>query len=267
MEKRTECIREREAHSRAHPPSSARCRPGLRKDPGLFRFWLQPAYASARPAIDGSHTVRGGRSLTRCRKATAVLADGSPCNFADVAQQEERGHATAEAASSRLAIRSTSGVSMHSAAASHGVDGPGCARPGRAACSETPTSDGALAFGHSRSGLQTLSCSSRWPRTPGFQSGDAGFESRTRRQDNRKPSSSSRFEGGNRPQRLGGAGTRDRMDFVRGVARHAAHHLRQLHCLVNSAARVPACLAGSRGFDSRTRRQVCRGSSAGRAAR
>ena len=30
------------------------------------------------------------------------------------------------------------------------------------------------------------------------------------------------------------------------------HHL----CLVNSAARVPACLAGSRGFDSRTRRQM-----------
>ena len=30
------------------------------------------------------------------------------------------------------------------------------------------------------------------------------------------------------------------------------HHV----CLVNSAARVPACLAGSRGFDSRTRRQM-----------
>ncbi len=27
-------------------------------------------------------------------------------------------------------------------------------------------------------------------------------------------------------------------------------------CLVNSAARVPACLAGSRGFESRTRRQL-----------
>jgi hypothetical protein len=30
----------------------------------------------------------------------------------------------------------------------------------------------------------------------------------------------------------------------------------QVHRLVNSAARVPACLAGSRGFDSRTRRQI-----------
>ncbi len=33
------------------------------------------------------------------------------------------------ATSSKLVIRSTSGVSMHSAATSHGVDGPGCARP------------------------------------------------------------------------------------------------------------------------------------------
>ena len=29
-----------------------------------------------------------------------------------------------------------------------------------------------------------------------------------------------------------------------------------MHCLVNSVARVPACLAGSRGFDSRTKRQI-----------
>jgi hypothetical protein len=74
-------------------------------------------------------TVRGGRSLTSCRKAASVLADGMPCTFADVAQQAERGHAMAEATSSKLVIRSTSGVSMHSAAAPHGVDGPGCARP------------------------------------------------------------------------------------------------------------------------------------------
>jgi hypothetical protein len=42
-------------------------------------------------------------------------------------------------------------------------------------------------------------------------------QSRARRQ-NKKPSSSSRFEGGNRPQRLGGAGTRDRMDFIWGCS-------------------------------------------------
>ena len=69
------------------------------------------------------------------------------------------------------------------------------------------TSDGTLALGHSRSGF-TKARVSRWGR---------GFESRTRCQ-NKEPSSSSRFEGGNRPQRLGGAGTRDRMDFIGGVA-------------------------------------------------
>ncbi len=49
-------------------------------------------------------------------------------HFADVAQQGERGHAMAEATSSRLVIRSTSGVSMHSEATRQGVGGPGCAR-------------------------------------------------------------------------------------------------------------------------------------------
>ena len=42
---------------------------------------------------------------------------GAVSHFADVAQLEERGHAMAEATSSRLVIRSTSGVSFHSVAA------------------------------------------------------------------------------------------------------------------------------------------------------
>ena len=62
--------------------------------------------------------VRGGRSLTICGETTSVLADGSSRAFADVAQQEERDHAMVEATSSKLVIRSTSGVSMHSVAAS-----------------------------------------------------------------------------------------------------------------------------------------------------
>lgn len=96
---------------------------------------------------------------------------------------------------------------------------------------------------------------------------ERGFESRTRHH-NKEPSSSSGFEGGNRPQRLGGAGTRDRMDLHwgcssdpgRAAALQAAGrrfepcHLHQ--CFVNSAVRVPACLVGSRGFESRTRRQI-----------
>ena len=59
-----------------------------------------------------------------------------------------------------------------------------------------------------------MSCSSSRPRTPGFQSGDAGSN----------------------------------------PARDASS--KSFACLVNSAARVPACLVGSRGFDSRTRRQI-----------
>ena len=74
-------------------------------------------------------TLRGGRSLTICRKAHSVLADAASCTFADVAQQAECGHAMAEATSSRLVIRSTSGVSMHFEATRHGVGGPECARP------------------------------------------------------------------------------------------------------------------------------------------
>ena len=62
-------------------------------------------------------TGDGGRSLTSCRKTTSVLADGSSCTFADVAQQAERDHAMVEATSSRLVFRSTSGVSFHSVAA------------------------------------------------------------------------------------------------------------------------------------------------------
>jgi hypothetical protein len=38
-------------------------------------------------------TGDGGRSSTSCRKVTSVLADGSPCNFADVAQLAEHDHA------------------------------------------------------------------------------------------------------------------------------------------------------------------------------
>jgi hypothetical protein len=97
-------------------------------------------------------TVRGGRSLTSCCETISVLADGSSCNFADVAQQAERDYAMVEATSSKLVIRSTSGVSMHSAAAQRGVGVAGCARPWPGHVQRVTTSDGTLAFGHSRSG-------------------------------------------------------------------------------------------------------------------
>jgi hypothetical protein len=59
------------------------------------------------------------------------LGTGRGCvlQFAGVAQMAERDLAMVEATSSNLVIRSTSGVSMHSASARNGVSGTGCARP------------------------------------------------------------------------------------------------------------------------------------------
>lgn len=64
-----------------------------------------------------------------------------------------------------------------------------------------------------------MSRSSRRPRTPGFQSGNAGSNPARDARTTRSPVELT-LRGGNRPQRLGGAGTRDRMDFSGGVAQH-----------------------------------------------
>jgi hypothetical protein len=184
--------------------------------------------------------------------------------FADVAQLAERGASNAEATSSRLVIRSTSGVSFHSVAARHGVGGTGCARPlarSRAArhhirrdarvwaqpkwisialvaqqAEQPPCKRQAARSTRAR---PDKSRSSRRPRTPLFQGGYAG--SNPARDASTRNPRRAHASGGNRPQRLGGAGTRDRMER---------------HCLVDSVARVPACPAGSRGFESRTGRQI-----------
>ena len=215
--------------------------------------------------------------------------------LADVAQQAERDHAMVEATSSRLVIRSTSGVSFHSVAARHGVGGAGCARPlarPRAARhhirrdarvwaqpkwisialvaqqAEQPPCKRQAARSNRRRGHHQSS------RVRLDGRGHHSFKVDTRvRIPHATPAQGTLVEltlrGGNRPQRLGGAGTRDRMDFSGGVAQHPVE---QPPCkrqaagsnpvtsttnqrLVNSVARVPACLAGSRGFDSRTRRQ------------
>ena len=165
--------------------------------------------------------------------------------FADVAQLAEHGHAMAEATSSRLVIRSTSGVSMHSEATRHGVGGPGCARPlarPRAARhhvrrdarvwaqpkwifialaaqqAEQPPCKRQAARSNRRRGHQT-----RRVRLDGR--GHHSFKVDTRvRIPHATPAQGTLVEltlrGGNRPQRLGGAGTRDRMDFSGGVAQH-----------------------------------------------
>ena len=78
-------------------------------------------------------TGDGGRSLTTCCEATSVLADGLPrkfCGCSSVGRARPRHESwVIGATSSRLVIRSTSGVSFHSVAARHGVGGAGCARP------------------------------------------------------------------------------------------------------------------------------------------
>jgi hypothetical protein len=56
----------------------------------------------------------GGRSLTTWRKTTFGTGRRHVLQIADVAQQAERDHAMVEATSSKLVIRSTSGVPMHS---------------------------------------------------------------------------------------------------------------------------------------------------------
>ena len=159
--------------------------------------------------------------------------------FADVAQLEERGHAMAEATSSRLVIRSTSGVSLHSVAARHGVGGAGCARPlarPRAARhhirrdarvwaqpkwisialvaqqAEQPPCKRQAARSNRRRGHQTCRV-----RLDGRGHHSFKVDTRVRIPHAipvQEPSSSSRFEGGNRPQRLGGAGTRHRMECL-----------------------------------------------------
>ena len=131
-----------------------------------------------------------------------------------------------------------------------------CATQGLSHVQRDTTSDGMLAFGHSRSGSPSPSsisrqsiCRRRHHHTGRVRldgRGHHSFKVDTRvRIPHATPAQGTLVEltlrGGNRPQRLGGAGTRDRMDTS----------------LVNSVARVPACLAGSRGFDSRTRRQIC----------
>lgn len=151
----------------------------------------------------------------------------------------------------------------------------GCSRLGTAEVDSRPRSSAARAAALSAAGRAfdsspgappAMSRSSRRPRTPGFQSGNAGSNPARDARTTRSPVELT-LRGGNRPQRLGGAGTRDRMDFsgaphsVEQPPTHAAGwtfercHLTKTQRLVNSVARVPACLVGSRGFDSRTRRQ------------
>ena len=240
--------------------------------------------------------ARGGRSLTICRKAASVLADGMPCTFCGCSSAgrarrfQRRGHefeprhplhfgcvhALRGHAFMVLVARDVRDPRPESRAARHHIrrDARVWAQPKWihafvAQQAEQPPCKRQAARSNRRRGAPpAMSRSSSWPRTPGFQSGYAGSNPARDARTTRSPVELT-LRGGNRPQRLGGAGTRDRMDFSGGVAQHPEE---QPPCkrqaagsnpvtsttnqrLVNSVARVPACLVGSRGFDSRTRRQ------------
>lgn len=127
----------------------------------------------------------GGRSLTSCREATSGpwIRPKVRLALCGCSSAAEQGHAMA-----RTRVRTSSFAplrvcpctprSRDMVLMARDVRGPWPDHVQR-----DTTSDGMLAFGHSRSG-------------------------------NKEPLSSSCFEGGNRPQGLGGAGTRDRMAFL-----------------------------------------------------
>ena len=104
---------------------------------------------------------------------------------------------------------------------------------------ERPPCSGRPRVRHVAEGTKYKSCSSRRPRTPGLHSGYAGSNpARDTRARNLRGAHASRVEIG-------------RNDWAAPEPVTGWND-----CLVNSAARVPACLVGSRGFDSRTRRQI-----------
>lgn len=189
-------------------------------------------------------TGDGGRSLTTCCEATSVLADGLPRNFCgctSVGRARPRHESwVIGATSSRLVIRSTSGVSFHSVVARHGVGGAGCARPlarPRAARhhirrdarvwaqpkwisialvaqqAEQPPCKRQAARSNRRRGHHQSS------RVRLDGRGHHSFKVDTRvRIPHATPAQGTlvklTLRGGNRPQQLGGAGTRDRMDSL-----------------------------------------------------
>ena len=158
----------------------------------------------------------GGCSLTIRSKATSGLADGPSCNLAGVAQMAKRDLAMVEATSSNLVIRSTSSVSMHSASARNGVSGAGCARPQAG----------------SRAATHLIHADARARAHPEWK-----LTALVAQQAEQPPC---------------------KRQAARSIRRRG-HQIRIPHAtpgLVNSAARVPACRAGSRGFDSRTGRQI-----------
>lgn len=167
--------------------------------------------------------------------------------------------------SSRLVIRSTSGVSMHSEATRHGVGGPGCARP---------LARPRAARHHIRRDARVWA-QPKWNHALVAQQAEQPPCKRLAARSNRRRGHQTcrvRLDG--RGHRAFNPGTRVRVPHATPEQRSPRRaHASRVEigrddwaapepvtgwnvCFVNSVARVPACLAGSRGFDSRTRRQI-----------
>lgn len=202
-------IRERDPPRRIHS-APVQAGPGFRKDPGLFVFRLSTDADASAPACDIGRTRRLRRAFFNNlpQDPPGIWPRAGPAD-AELTLADRVRSVPWRVPGGELCF--TSGVPMHSEAASRGVGGPGCARPQPGHVQRDTTSDGTLACGHSRSEFFVAFVQSA--EDTGLSFRERGFESRTRYQT-QEPSSSLRFEGGNRPRRLGGAGTRARMEFA-----------------------------------------------------
>ena len=164
-------------------------------------------------------TACGGRSLTRCRKAAPVLADGMPCTIcgcSSIGRARPRlwprhGFETRHSLyfGCVLALRSRMTWCWRCGM---------CVAIDQAPCSETPRPTGRSRSGTAEVDLCRVRLDGR-----GHHSFKVGARVRIPHATpaNRNPVELT-LRGGNRPQRLGGAGTRDRMDLSGGVAQHPA---------------------------------------------
>ena len=126
-------------------------------------------------------TLHGSeRSLTSCRKAASAWTEAQPSTISGCSSRGRAGPFQGQGAGSNPAIRSTSGVSKHSAPRSVVLAARDVHGLGQGMCSETPIRRDARVRAQPKWNFRSRWSS--WFRTPDFQSGDRGFEPRTRRQ-------------------------------------------------------------------------------------
>ncbi len=164
-------------------------------------------------------TACGGRSLTSCRKAAPVLAGGVPCNFcgcSSVGRARPR-HGRGHEFETRHPLHFGCAQALRGHATRCGWPGM-CAVLGQTTCSETPRPTGRSRLGTAE--VELVFSAPLQPRRVRLDGrGHHPFKVGTRvRIPHATPEQGTSVEltlrGGNRPQSLGGAGTRHRMDHV-----------------------------------------------------